>query len=60
MDERVVVEEGAGITRMERGKNSTRRPAIRLAGVGPAVPRKTARSVSVTARRHISPFAPLT
>ena len=58
-DERVVVGEGAGITRMERNKNSTMRLAARLVGVGPAGPRETARSVSVTTRRDINPSAAL-
>ena len=58
-DERVVVGDGAGIIRMKRRKNSTRRPAARLLGVGPTVPRETARSVSVAARRDINPSARL-
>ena len=51
-DERVVVEEGAGITRIERRKNKTRHPAVRLVGVGLTVTRGTAQSVSVATRRE--------
>ena len=58
-DEGVVVEEGTGITRMKRRKNSTRRPAARLVGGKHLTPRVTAPSVRAVARRNTNPSAAL-
>ena len=58
-DEKAVAGEGAGVTRMEKKKSSTRRPGARLAGAKSTVPRETVQSVSVAARRDINPSAAL-